>query len=192
MAKKEDRRVKMTKRLLKESLITLLSSKSIGKITISEICEHADINRSTFYTHYSDQYDLLKSIENEYIEKVMAALSTPTINLEELLLFIQQLLQFFIESKAMSQILFSDRADIHFTNDLAKTLYNKLADTRKDQEEIDMEAVEYTMAFVVAGSTGVIQRWIQEDFKTPQEKISLLIANIALPAFRLHLSYDGY
>lgn len=58
--KKEDRRVKFTKMFLKESLIDLLEEKSIFKITIKEICEKADINRATFYAHYSDQYNLLE------------------------------------------------------------------------------------------------------------------------------------
>ena len=57
---KEDRRVKYTKMVLKESLIDLLSKKDISCITIKQICEEADINRATFYTHYSDQFDLLR------------------------------------------------------------------------------------------------------------------------------------
>jgi AcrR family transcriptional regulator len=65
-SEKLDRRVKYTKKVLKESLVEILEKKNIDKITIKEICEKADINRSTFYTHYYDQYDLLHQIENEY------------------------------------------------------------------------------------------------------------------------------
>ncbi|MFA7674359.1 MAG: TetR family transcriptional regulator, partial [Clostridia bacterium] len=49
----EDRRVRYTKMVLKESFINLLSKKGISNITIKQICEDADINRATFYTHYS-------------------------------------------------------------------------------------------------------------------------------------------
>ena len=70
--KKEDRRVKYTKMVLKESLIDLLSQKDISAITIKQICEEADVNRTTFYTHYADQYDLLRQIEDELLQNLKA------------------------------------------------------------------------------------------------------------------------
>lgn len=53
----------LTKRLLKESLIKLLKEKDIQKISITELCNEAGINRTTFYSHYSSQYDVLKDME---------------------------------------------------------------------------------------------------------------------------------
>ena len=55
--KKKDRRVKYTKKALKNSLIDSLKEKTIEKITVKELCEKADVNRGTFYSHYSDQFD---------------------------------------------------------------------------------------------------------------------------------------
>ena len=57
---KVDRRVKYTKMVLEDSFIKLLEKKDISQISITEICDNADINRATFYAHYSDQNDLLK------------------------------------------------------------------------------------------------------------------------------------
>lgn len=67
---KEDRRVKYTKMVLKESFLNLLEKKDISRITVKEICEDADINRATFYTHYTDVYDLQKKIEDEFLDNV--------------------------------------------------------------------------------------------------------------------------
>ena len=80
---REDRRVKYTKMVLKESFINLLEKKEISQITIKEICEDADINRSTFYTHYTDQYDLLRKIENELLDNVSAHLAELIIRIRE-------------------------------------------------------------------------------------------------------------
>jgi len=44
----DNRRVKMTKRLMKEALIDLMDQKPLEKITVTEICKIADVNRSTF------------------------------------------------------------------------------------------------------------------------------------------------
>ncbi|WP_306663957.1 TetR/AcrR family transcriptional regulator [Robertmurraya korlensis] len=75
MNSKLDRRKRYTKMVLKESLMNLLKQKPISSITIKEVCELADINRSTFYAHYSDQYELLYSIEEEFIEGMVHTLS---------------------------------------------------------------------------------------------------------------------
>jgi len=59
MKDKTDLRIIKTKKTLFESLIKLMKEKSFEKIKISDICENALINRSTFYAHYEDKYDLL-------------------------------------------------------------------------------------------------------------------------------------
>ena len=68
-----DRRVKYTKKIIKETTLSLLKEKDISKITISEICTLADINRATFYRYYLDIYDLLEKIEEEFILELVTA-----------------------------------------------------------------------------------------------------------------------
>ena len=54
--------------ILKQSFLKLLREKPVNKITVKELCELSQINRATFYTHYSDCFALLESIENELID----------------------------------------------------------------------------------------------------------------------------
>ena len=56
--KKTDRRVKYTKQAIRDSFLKLLSEKPIEKISVTEICREAEINRGTFYSHYTNPYDL--------------------------------------------------------------------------------------------------------------------------------------
>ncbi len=65
--KKTDARVRYTQRVLKECFLTLLGEKPINRITVKEVCETAELNRATFYAHYSDCYALLDSIEQELL-----------------------------------------------------------------------------------------------------------------------------
>ncbi len=71
---KTNQRVLLTKRLLKDSLIDLMSKKSIQKIRVNELCENAGINRTTFYKHYGSPYDVMEEIENDILndmEKIL-------------------------------------------------------------------------------------------------------------------------
>ena len=75
MAGKSDARVRYTQRALKQALLTLLKEKSVNKITVKEVCALAELNRATFYSHYSDCFALLESIENELLEAFVQSLA---------------------------------------------------------------------------------------------------------------------
>lgn len=66
--KKTDARVRYTRRVLKETFLSLLREKPVNKITVKEVCEIAELNRATFYAHYSDCFALMESIEQELID----------------------------------------------------------------------------------------------------------------------------
>lgn len=65
---KTDARVRYTRRMIKESFLSLLREKPVNKITVKEVCEAAGINRATFYSHYSDCFALMESIEQRLLD----------------------------------------------------------------------------------------------------------------------------
>ncbi len=73
--KKMDARKRYTQRVLKASLLELLKRRPINKITVKDVCALAELNRSTFYSHYSDCFDLLDHIEDELVAEFEEALS---------------------------------------------------------------------------------------------------------------------
>ena len=62
MNEKTDLRIVKTKKILFDTLLKLMKQKNFDKIKISDICEEALINRSTFYAHYTDKYELLDDL----------------------------------------------------------------------------------------------------------------------------------
>ena len=50
-AKKQDRRTRYTRQTIKDTFLELLKQKSFTKITVTEVCKNAEINRGTFYLH---------------------------------------------------------------------------------------------------------------------------------------------
>ncbi|MEM7335003.1 MAG: TetR/AcrR family transcriptional regulator [Chloroflexota bacterium] len=68
--KKEDRRVRRTRRLLQGALINLLRRKLLAKIQIKEIVEEADVSRTTFYQHFETKEELLFSLMDDVFEKI--------------------------------------------------------------------------------------------------------------------------
>lgn len=74
MKEKKDLRVIKTKNLLYKSIVKLMSTKSFEEIKVADICTDALINRSTFYAHYSDKYELLLDLVKELKYNLLASL----------------------------------------------------------------------------------------------------------------------
>ena len=70
----EDLRVVKTKSSIRNALFELMSEKELAKITISEICVRAKINRKTFYSHYRAPGDVIEELENEVLDEFSAIL----------------------------------------------------------------------------------------------------------------------
>lgn len=65
--------MRRTQRQLRESLVTLMLERGWDAVTVRDVCEHADVGRSTFYLHFADKESLLLSGFDE-LQAAMAAL----------------------------------------------------------------------------------------------------------------------
>jgi AcrR family transcriptional regulator len=67
----EDRRKRKTQHAIHSAFAKLLIIKDIKDITIRELCEEADINKSTFYLHYRDIYHCADCLMNYVVDKTI-------------------------------------------------------------------------------------------------------------------------
>ena len=72
--KAEYRSAKRSRRLIREAFLQLFQEKKLSKITVKDIVDRADVNRSTFYAHYPDVRGVMEEIENEIIGEMFETL----------------------------------------------------------------------------------------------------------------------
>lgn len=72
---KLDRRVRKTRKALREAMQDLMSEKGYDQVTIEELTERADIGRTTFYLHYSAKQDLLLEQFDELLSQLLTELA---------------------------------------------------------------------------------------------------------------------
>lgn len=73
--KKEYRSAARSRRLIRKAFLELLEEKTMEKITVRDIVNRADLNRSTFYTHYPDIYGIVEELQQEILERNMKEFS---------------------------------------------------------------------------------------------------------------------
>lgn len=70
-----------TKILIRETIISLLNkNKTVNDITVSDVVEAANINRGTFYNHYSSPIDVLEEMKNELMTQLSEGLKVANLN----------------------------------------------------------------------------------------------------------------
>ena len=161
--KKEDRRVRRTKKLLTQALTELLQKKQVNEITVKELTDLADMNRGTFYMYYRDIFDMLEKIEDELFQKLDVIAQThehgdPTQQVKPILL---DLFRFIEENQEMCRVLLSPNGDMNFLHRLYEAIRERSLEIWKDQMgSLDEKEFDYRYSFVIFGCAGMIRAWV--------------------------------
>lgn len=181
MATKNNRRTQMTRLLLKTALTELMQKKPLTDITIKDICEQADLNRTTFYLHYTDQFALLQDIENEVQEKTLDYLKNVR-PAEEAPEMIEDFLQYIKSHSDLFRVLFCGAGSEDFRRRFIQTAVDNL---RVNIPTVKGSPEEpYVLCFLMQGSAQIIKEWIIRDFDlSPRELADLIyqVCNGAVP-----------
>lgn len=175
-----DRRIKYTKNIIKTTFLKKLEEKEINKITVSEICKDADVNRATFYRYYLDVYDLLDSIEAEFVDNLRLIFKEENYTVYS---FALKVLNIFLENKQILKVIFKSRSNINFMQEFLETAYDKCQSKWKSiDSNLTEEQIELGAIYIFNGSLGIINYWVQNDFSSKPEDIAEIISE---------LSYNG-
>ncbi len=171
MNTKNNQRTRLSKILLKNALMDLLSEKgSVTKISVRELCERADLNRSTFYAHYSEPKELLEEVEAELLDATREHLQK--IGAENDIGAHRYLLSFLIyikENDKPFRTLLIDAGDPEFRSKFMQQSIIQFV------ENLDIafpkEQEQYIYSYILNGSTGVIIQWMRSDYSIDENAL---------------------
>lgn len=193
---KIDRRKRYTRHALKEALVGLLKEKSISSITVKELCEMADINRSTFYGHYTDPYDLLEKISEEVVDDMYNTLNQYNFNEEEeALQMTEKILEYAAEKSDLCQVLLSGSADTTFKRQVMELTQRIIMKDYMKIMNVQEEISSYLPLLVLSGSIDAIENWLVHGQQESPKEMALLIhrfTNYGLMGFVRNESGKGY
>ena len=176
MPEKNNQRIKLTKQLLKTSLIKLLKEKSIYNISIRELCENAGINRTTFYKYYGSQFDLLAEMEEDLIALVTDAILSYPNHRERSFTIICQYME---ENIDLARLLINNNVDPSFPEKVFVLPQIKEEFAQFIDKEISKNEYEYIFNFLAYGIYQMIRIWLnKENRESPKEFSDLLLRHI--------------
>ncbi|HAH96176.1 MAG TPA: TetR/AcrR family transcriptional regulator [Firmicutes bacterium] len=178
MSTTTDRRVKYTKMVLRESLIKKLRDKPIARITIKELCEDADINRTTFYAHYTDQFDLLNKIQDAFIADINSYLDQFALESGDsgMLQLLSKIFEYIAQNDELCRVLLGSNGVVDFQTKVMQIVSTRIVVEWRKKQQVDEATAQYIYTYVATGSIGVIRKWLLDtNPKSPQEMAHLVV-----------------
>lgn len=167
--KTDSRRVRMTKKLLKASLIELMKETPLHSITIKDICDGADVNRSTFYRHYETQFDLYDDIIGDISADIEVILSEYSGEKRDICVFLTNTLEYIEKNRETFLVILSDKGSIGLGE-----AFNKIT-TKFLPTESTTELGTYIAQFVAAGMTSVLWTWLNQENRRSAKDVARVI-----------------
>ena len=176
------RRVIKTRRQLKKGLAALMKEKSVNQITVKELVEEVDINRSTFYLHFKDIQDLLREIEENMEAQIKRAIEEHPIvsGNENAFYFIEDMFRVLDEEREISKALIGPNGDMGFIHRIERIIKENSRGTLEKMFPGKKEDLKYFYAFCLSGCLGLVKVWLNEgEEKSPEEMAQMTFNMIA-------------
>ncbi len=169
-----NQRVAVTKRMVKEGLMRLLEKKPLEKVNITELCQEAGINRTTFYRYYELPRDVLTEMQNDFFEETFAHFQKPLTVSD-----IERLFVCLSEHSELVKRFFQYNSDTDWANFFTRvyTGFPGLKMTKAFQD-LDENSAKLLSAYLAGGAYFLVRQWILEEIPMPPKDVAAIALNI--------------
>ncbi len=171
-----------------KALLSLLGKKSFEYITISEICDEAGVNRSTFYLHYETIGDLLdeavRYLLNDFLKYFVVDLQSVSLNIEKCKLsdlvfvcdeYLGPYLKYIKDHKEVFATALRHKKTLGFET-VYKRLFENIFSPILDRFQYPQDEKQYVMMYYLNGINAVITEWLENDCNKSIQEMSQIIS----------------
>lgn len=175
---KIDRRIRKTKSTLLRSLTELMAEKKINDITVKELTDLADVNRSTFYLYYKDIFDMVEQIETEMFDEFVDALDLLTKERSSylsMMSFYTHIFEYVQSNYKVCKRLLGHDGDYAFIEKFKNAITQTKPPFDTSVPEIK---IHFLRPFVISGCIGVIQQWLDDDMNVSPKDMAAIVTEM--------------
>ena len=178
--KRDDRRVRYTRRVIQDSFVRLLSQKPIAKITVKEICEEADVNRSTFYAHYQDPYDLMLKIKQDVLMEIHSWMNglIPLADGSSAYPTMKLVFEYILANAELYKVLLGEHGDEKLTEEVMMIAQAQVIEEWKGGEDEEAGRLDYFVQLGVHAGVAVVRKWIEKGLREPPGEMAELVIRL--------------
>lgn len=172
--KKRSRREEYTIRVIRETFLEMLKKERLERISVGDLCKIADINRSTFYRHYADIYELLDTICDECYEMLIGTIPSTRDMFFSGYDLVYHACAITEANKDLYQLLLFHQPSsplLQRMNDGIFQLYNR----HHDLTLLRTGETELHYRYLISGILGIWQTWLKNDCAVAKETVAEIV-----------------
>lgn len=173
----ENRRVRMTKKMIWQAFFELLETKSPDRITVTELCRQADVNRSTFYTYYEGIDAMIREGEDYVIGRLTADIPQGTAGEAALAERVERALENMQNNRTLYRALLVNWDSDSFNRRLVGALIDRNVVGSSEQSH-------YACTYYVNGIIGILRQWLTDDCPTDCHRLAGFLVQLTMQAHR--------
>ncbi len=177
---KNDIRTSKTRRSIKDALIGLLEEKDLSSITISELSARAEINRKTFYRHYSSIYEVFDEIETTVSEEIMSVCKTDGKGYFEIDIFFEGMTSLLFQNRRLYTTIVRQKAGENLFSKVKGAVVGLFFDMLRANSACDEKTLRIYSEYIMNGVLGIYSEWLTGAFDCSQEYITHLAYTITM------------
>ena len=163
----------MTKRLMKDALLELLERQELSRISVTAICDAADVHRSTFYKYYHEPEDLLMEIEQDFLNQIPVPPSEYDSQSRRMFLFSNRFFFDYVKENAKAiGILLNKNDNNRFVSRFVDLLCDRYIIGIEDTDELRSH---FKRLYIANGTVGMLREWINQGFPVSGEAFAEMI-----------------
>ena len=177
----DERRVRKTKRAIRNAFAALLAEKDVNQITVKDIADRADINRKTFYNHYRGVYQVMDEIENSIVDDfdLMLREASGSIDLRNPAMIYEKLTQLLQKDIDF----YGNLLCMNGNNSLRDKLFSQLKAhalvSMQSRLPIAQQELELGIHFTFSGLMSVYQHWFQSDRTLSLDELTKTVSRLS-------------
>lgn len=173
-----DLRVRYTRMVIEDSFLKLLQEKPVSKITVTEICQQAHINRGTFYKHYPDVPGLLEAMEGDLFQHIREAFGNDIQDTEQ---FLVKMLNYTLSEKDKFWALGGDNGDPNLMTKTFRLCYEwSYPLMLRNLPNITESQRHMLLHYITQGCGGILTGWIRDGMQESIEEIAAYMLKLSV------------
>jgi len=166
----QNRSVRNTKRRLRESLMKLVLRKQLGAITVKELTNDADVNRSTFYFHYQDVKAMVKEMEEVFFKDFSTALNAIDQKSHDSITILVRCLEDHLD---LCKIVLGENGDMEFLEQMKQIIEEKCSRIWKEAvPQMSDQDLANLDSFLIGGVVSTLQSWVRSEARQKAEDLA--------------------
>ena len=172
---RSDRRVQYTKQTIKDSLFELMTAMPFEQITVKALCEKADINRATFYSHYETMDSLLEEIELEKSNELFERLDGIMTDEDHLRSALVRVVRYLKQHSALREIFLNRSIAGKGLSHLLHTHQQHTIEFMVSAGHMAPIQAELIFTFIISGIKEVLKKWFDDGMKDEKQMIETMV-----------------